>query len=240
MTTTAPGDTLSPRIEAVERELREVHAGLAAGRRTRLFVLLLVIAFVIAITLMFYSLYARVTSEQFVQDLSTAAQAHLEANKNIYTHEVQTLLDNAKPVLRTAFEAQMEKDMPRFSAAVGTERQVLVDNLRPELEELVKAQYDETLTSFRQTLADQFPEAKDPVVQNRIKDNLDAALTGLVDRYYVNQFQTQMQALSDTWEKFPVADAPGPEDAPLTDQLIGLLLEIMKDRLANPPEEAML
>lgn len=237
MTTAAAGDALSPRIDAVERELGEVYAGLAASRRSRLLILALVVAFVVAIAWMFYSLYARVTSEAFLAELQAAGQTHLEENQEIYAAEAQKLADFSGPVLLNAFKTQTEQDMPKYSAAIEAQRQALLDDLQPQIEELVNEKYGEVLASFQQTLSEQFPEAKDPEVQERILANLEVAMRGLVEKYYVQQFQTQMQAMYETWDNFPVADAPTANDAPLTDQLIGYLLEIMTYKLANPPQD---
>ena len=239
MSDSGSGD-LSLRIGEVEREVREVHAGLAAGKRTRLIVLLLLIAFSIGIGWMFYSLYQRVTSKQFTDGLTEAAQKHMEANQQVYSAEVQKLVDTSTPVLTKAFMEQTQKDMPKYTAALDSQRQELMDNLRPQLEELINKKYAEILEGYSEILIEEFPEAKDPEVQDRIMKSMEVAVDGLVKEYYVDQFKSQMEEMYASWEDFPVADKPQAGEAELSDQLIGFLLEIVTVKLANPSGEVAL
>lgn len=241
MTNAASGDPLSPRIDAVEKELKEVHDGLAAGHRTRRCVFLLVLLFVFGVFGMFYRLYQRVASQEFTESLTAAAQEHLKQNERVYRDHAQKLVEYARPILQQAFSDQVDKDMPKYTAAIDEQRQVLIKNLQPGLRERLDARYAEVLSSYEQRLADEFPQAQDPEVQQRIHVSLERAMDGLVEDYYITQFQTRLDDIHKSWSEFPVADPPQEGDEPLSTQLIGILLEILTHQLTGAaPDEGVL
>ncbi|MEO2015958.1 MAG: hypothetical protein ABGZ53_16485 [Fuerstiella sp.] len=227
---------LGDRIKAIETEVREVQSALKASRKSRRIIMLFFLVFILAVGLMFYQLVSRIQSEEFQSELSTLAQAHLDDNMNIYQNEVQTLVDTVSPVLMKAFRDRLDEDMPLYTEALNEHKDLLVENLRPKLEGLVKDRYGEILVSFEDVIAEEFPEAADPQVQQRIQQNLETGMSKLVQKYYIDSLQLSLEDLLATWDAFPPADPPGEGMESVSQQLIGALMEMVTQRIAAKEE----
>lgn len=225
---------LITRIHAVESEVTAVRKALAASRNTRLLILLLLILFVVGMTWLFLGLAERVRSEKFQEALLTQAQQHLEDNSQQYANEMQKLVDSATPVLTKAVRDQFERDARKYSAAVAEQREIMVRQLRPEMGKLVENRYNTMLNGLEGVLADEFPEAKDPVIQERLQRSLRKAVSNMVKHYYLDELEEQVDQLVTVWDSFPAAEAPSPDEAPAANQLIGYMLEILSRRLTSP------
>ncbi|MDG2130077.1 MAG: hypothetical protein P8K08_18910 [Fuerstiella sp.] len=227
---------LADRIEAIESEVREVQSAINASRKSRRIIMLFFLLFVLAIGLAFYQLVNRLQSESFQTDLATLAQTHLDEHTDIYTNEVQLLVDTTSPVLVEALRSRFEEDKPRYTSTLDEHRDILVENVRPKLEGLVQERYGEILVSFEGVIAEEFPDAADPAVQARIQDNLESGMSKLVQKYYVDSIQTRLEGIMATWDTFPPADPPGEGMESLSEQLIGALLEMLSQRIAEKEE----
>ncbi len=227
---------LGDRIKAIETEVREVQSALKASRKSRRIIMLFFLVFILAVGLMFYQLVSRIRSEDFQSQLSTLAQAHMDDHMPIYQNEVQILVDTVSPVLMKAFRDRLDEDMPLYTEAVNEHRDLLVENLRPKLEGLVKDRYGEILVSFEDVIAEEFPEAADPQVQQRIQQNLETGMSKLVQKYYIDSLQTSLENILATWDTFPPADPPGEGMESVSQQLIGALMEMLTDRIAAKEE----
>jgi hypothetical protein len=224
------------RIKAIETEVREVQSAINASRKSRRIIMLFFLVFILAVGLMFYQLVARIQSESFQNELATLAQTHLSDHTDIYTNEVQILVDTTSPVLMEALRSRFEEDKPRYTAALDEHRDILVENVRPKLEGLVKERYGEILVSFEGVIVEEFPDAADPAVQARIQDNLEFGVSKLVQKYYVDSIQSRVEGIMATWDAFPPADPPGEGMESLSEQLIGALMEMLSQRIAEKEE----
>ncbi|MDG1895206.1 MAG: hypothetical protein P8J37_09875 [Fuerstiella sp.] len=227
---------LADRIKAIETEVREVQSAIKASRKSRRTIMLFFLVFLVAVCLMFYQLVNRLQSETFHNELATLAQTHLDEHTDIYTNEVQILVDTVSPVLVEALRSRFEEDKPLYTEALEEHRDTLVENVRPKLEGLVKDRYGEILVSFEGVIAEEFPEAADSAVQARIQDNLEYGMSKLVQKYYVDSIQYRPENLMATWDEFPPADPPGEGMESLSEQLIGALMEMLSQRIAEKEE----
>ena len=55
----------------------------------------------------------------------------------------------------------------------------------------------------------------------------------LVKKYYVDEMESQYRQLYSTWDAFPAAETPKPDELPLEDQLKGVLLDMLRYKLAH-------
>ena len=224
---------LAVRIHAVETEINSVKKAIRAGARARLLILLLLIAFVVGVGLLFYQLVERVKSRDFQQEVLTLAQKHLENNSDEYAAEMQKLVENATPVITKALKDRAERDADRYTDVVTQERDKLVKNMRPKLNRLVQARYKSGMQGLEDALAQELPEAKDPVVQKRVRESVELAMNNLVDEYYLDEMEAQVRLADIRWKGFPAAEAPGAEDASAMNQLIGCFLEMLTRQLSR-------
>jgi len=224
---------LTARIQAVEKEVAAVRQALRSGRNTRLIILLLLVVFVIGITTLYYQLVSRVQSRTFQQALVSHAQTYLEENGAEYSAEVEKLVSNVTPVLTEALQDQVKRDMPRYTEAIAAEREELVNNLKPELKKLVQARYKSGIGEIRELLVAEFPDAKDPVVQNRLEGSIQRALEKMVQEYYLDDVDAQVASAVKVWDIFPAAEEPDKDEAGPARQLIGCLLEMLSRRLSH-------
>lgn len=233
MTDSVTNADLAVRIHAVESEVTAVKKAIKATANARRLILLFVILFVVGVCLLFFQLVKRVQSAEFREEALSRAQQHLELNADTYAAEMQKLVEAATPVLTTAVKEQAERDADRYSEVVAQERDRLVKKLRPQLNDMVQARYESGLKGLDSLLSDEFPEAKDPVVQERLRNSVELAMNHMVDQYYLDEMEAQVQTASIRWEGFPTAEAPAAGEPSAANQLIGCLLEMLTRRLSH-------
>lgn len=229
-------ETLSQKSEVLERETAAVIAGLAKAKRVNRFVFLGVLVVLCAVGCMFYfGMYKRVTSEETLNELGDLAQKQLDNNMAGYQSELNRLVEFARPELTEAFQAQVQKDMPKFEAALNEERQVLVENLQKRLRERLVARQTEILGKFEGILKEEFPLIDDEQKHDRMMANVKTAMEQLVQKYYVDELREQLEAMYEVWDTFPVADpiTEGDGQDPLADQAFGYLLELLQVKLSG-------
>ena len=147
--------------------------------------------------------------------------------------EVQTLSEKITPVITKAFYEQAKKDTPKLTLAMNKERELLMKNVQARLEKQINDQYAKVLTDYETILITEFPKAEDDNIRRRVMANFREAMNRMVKKFYADQFQTELQAMYDTWDEFPVADAVDEGDVPMEDQLVGYLLELTTLKLSG-------
>lgn len=223
---------LVKRVDAVDQEIGALSAALARARSTRLGIFLGFLIVAGGGTYAFYQLAEKFRSEENINKLGELAQQHLDENKDRYIGEVRTLVDQATPVLTKAFFEQAKQDTPKYTAALEQQREALLTNLATRLEEQITTHYQAILSRHRGIIKEQFPDLTDEQL-GRVALNLEKAAKQLVEKYYVDQMSAELDAMYQAWDRFPVADPPGPNDLPLEDQLVGYLLEIVTMKLTS-------
>lgn len=221
------------RVAGVESSVRDLQAALSASRTSRRVILAMVLALIVLIGWLFGGLGARLQSDEYKQELSAEGQKYLENNSAEYMKEVQTLVDGVTPKLTKAFYDQAQADTPRYVRALNRERETLLKNLESRLEKQVNDKYEQVLADYEAILIEEFPDAKDEHVRRRVTANFRESLKKLIAKFYADQFREELQSLYDTWDSFPVAPAPDPDDLPLEKQLFAHLLDLTSIKLAS-------
>lgn len=221
------------RIESLETQVRQLEAALTAARNIRLMFIAGVLILMGLIIYLFMGLFRKVTSQEFQTAVMNEAQARLEVEQETYMNHVKTVVDGASPVVTKAFYEQTKNDMPKYTAAIDTERETFAEQIKTQLETQLRAHYSEQLAANEARLVAEFPELKDDAFRERVMASLDQALGELASKYYTDQLGAAIGGIYEDWDQFPPVDPPTRSDPPLGDQLIGTLLELLSHRLAQ-------
>jgi membrane-associated HD superfamily phosphohydrolase len=219
-------EVLERHVESVEAQTRAISNALTRSRQTRLGIFLGFLLLVCAISYSFYKLGENFRSEENLNKMGELAQRHLDDNTDRYVGEVKMLVDNSLPVLKNAFMEQAKQDTPKYTAAIETQRDELLASLPKELENQITQHYQDILKRHERILKEEFPDLTDEQLV-RVAANLEKATKRLVEKYYVDRMSGELEALYQTWDRFPPADPPGPNDPELGQQMIGCMMELM-------------
>jgi hypothetical protein len=218
--------------EAIAREADALKAALGRSRTTRLVMALAAVAFVVFFSLLFYRQAARLQTEAYLNSLLEVAQSRLEDRTDTYMGEVQLLVNSASPVMTQAFYSQAKQDLPAYLSAVEAERDALVVSLRQIASEKLDQHHAAILGRYEGILREEFPDF-DEEQYGRMVDNLEVALSRLTERYYVDELEQQLNALYDSWDRFPMAEESSPGDPPLEDLFVGELIDLLQKKLTE-------
>jgi hypothetical protein len=221
------GSAIDARVQAVQGQVAALEAALTASRKSRQIILFGLVAVIAVVAYLFYGLANQLRSEEYITKLSAQAQTYANDNADSYMREVKTLTDEITPVITKAFYAQAKRDMPKLTLALNKERELLMKNVQARLEKQINDQYAKILTDYEKIVLTEFPKAEDDVIRRRVMANFKEAMNRMVKRFYADQFKKELQAMYDTWDEFPIADAVDEGDVPMEDQLVGYLLELM-------------
>lgn len=227
------GSTIDARVQAVQGQVAALESALSASRKSRQIILVGLVAVIAVVAYLFCGLANQLRSEEYITKLSEEAQTYANDNADSYMREVKTLTDNVTPVITKAFYAQAKKDTPKLTLAMNKERELLMKNVQARLEKQINDQYAKVLADYEKILVTEFPKAEDDNIRRRVMANFREAMNRMVKRFYADQFQEELQAMYDTWDEFPVADAVEEGDVPLEDQLVGYLLELTTLKLSG-------
>lgn len=227
------GSTIDARVQAVQGQVAALESALSASRKSRQIILVGLVAVIAVVAYLFYGLANQLRSEEYITKLSEEAQTYANDNADSYMREVKTLTDNVTPVITKAFYAQAKKDTPKLTLAMNKERELLMKNVQARLEKQINDQYAKVLADYEKILITEFPKAEDDKIRRRVMANFREAMNRMVKKFYADQFQAELQAMYDTWDEFPVADAADEGDVPLEDQLVGYLLELTTLKLSG-------
>ena len=123
-------EDVTEKVKALEQEYAALRAAMTRSRYTRLIIFLGAVGLVGVIGWMFYSFAVDVTSKDYQEQLLTLAKERLEKNKDDYIKQVKLLVDHSAPKLKDAFYSQTKKDMPKYTAAFGAQRDAFRDNVQ--------------------------------------------------------------------------------------------------------------
>ncbi|NOX55273.1 MAG: hypothetical protein GXP27_12715 [Planctomycetes bacterium] len=222
---------LTAQVEALEKEFQKVLRATARGKRVRLVILLLVLLFICVVFWAFWGLANRVRSQENLNEIMALAQERMGGTGGTLQREATRLVENVQPVLLEALQKQIEKDMPRYQEEFTKQQKILLENLRAELQKKFTHPDQQLLDQYMEILVEEFPEAKDEQLQQRVVGNLTRAMEDMVAKYYVDEFEAQLNEMYETWEEFPVADPPAEGDLPLAQQMLYLLGDLFKPRI---------
>lgn len=233
---TAGGGNATSDLEAIVDESARLMKELAFSRKIRRLLMLGFLLFVGVSGWKFYELYQRVRSPENLNEITRLAQTKLQDNSDRYAKEVQTLVEQATPIITEAFYKQAKQDLPAFLRRAGEQRDILVTNLQERLTTRMDEHYHGILDRHEKILEEELPSAKDPEARQRLRTNLGIVFDRMVQRYYGDELKGQLVALYDRWDHFPAAAEPtGPGEPSLEDQFIGTLLDLLAHKLTQAP-----
>lgn len=227
------GSAIDARVQAVQGQVAALESALRASRKSRQIILVGLVAVIAVVAYLFYGLANQLQSEEYITKLSEEAQTYANNNSDSYMREVKALTDSVTPIVTKAFYAQAKRDTPKLTLAMNKERELLMKNVQARLEKQINDQYAKVLADYEKILLTEFPKAEDDMIRRRVMANFREAMNRMVKKFYADQFQTELQAMYDTWDEFPVADAVDEGDVPMEDQLVGYLLELTTLKLSG-------
>ena len=225
-------ENLEQQIEKLTREFDGMMAAYASGRRTRLLVFLVAVVFVCGVAYVFYRSGKELTTDEYREKLTAAAQKQMEVNKERYWQQVEIFVKNSTPVVTEAFNRQATKDMPKFAKLLGQEQDKFTSEIEEQFRQILKKRYDETLTKHEQILRQQFPKANDAEIESMMA-NTKVALDEVLEKNYINELKKQIQEFFDTWHEFPAASAPVKGEHSLPEQFRDELMTLIMIKFAN-------
>jgi len=224
---------LLQQVVVLEQRAAALEQALVIGRWVRTGMLLAIAGVAVYFAWSFFALGKHLQSQPNIDRVLKLAEERLSERSGEYLKEVQTLVDDATPVLSTAFSAQMKKDLPSYMDRLGQERKLFEENLQAKLETYVETQQAKLLTNARGLLEQEFPEAADGKLHGRMLDNLTVAVHELTQKYYVESLKHGLEQMYANWDDFPVAPKAEAGDAPLEDQLVADLLDVLTIKLTQ-------
>ena len=99
--------------------------------------------------------------------------------------------------------------------------------------ELVEKHHEELVRKHEALFIAELPAAQDPKVRDRMMENVVVALDKLVKKYYADEFKRHFTSMSETWNSFPPAALPEKNDHPISEQLMGELMDLVAVKLAR-------
>ena len=143
------------------------------------------------------------------------------------------LVESLTPVITTAITEQSQKDAPLFMQAFDIQQARLSTELPEKMVELVQKHHEELVRKHEALFIAELPAAQDPMVRDRMMENVVIALDKLVKKYYADEFKKHFASMSETWNGFPPATLPEKGDFPISEQLMGELMDLVAVKLAR-------
>ncbi len=223
---------LTKKAEQVDRDTAAVIAAIGRGKRVRLCLTLAGLVLVVGVVWLFANLILQFGDQETLDELSELAEQRLKSNSDAYTGQVKTLVDNASPILKEAFQNQANKDKPIYTAALKEQRDLLQKNLEQRLRDKIQERHQKMLAQYKSILETEFPAAKDEEMRDRMVINFQTALDGLIEKYYIGKFRSAFESMYDTWDNFDIADPAEGSELALEDELYGNLIELLTIKLS--------
>ena len=217
-------DALEKKIGAIEKEVATVKVVIRRASRTRLALLLAVLLVIGGAIWMFYNLAMEFRSEETQKLFAEKASVRAKELSEKAVSSAKELAETSMPVLREAFEKQVEKDMPKYRAALDKEGVALKENLEKELDEKIRAQFDAMSAKYQAILRDEFPDLEDPELLDKMYASLTDIIDGLRKEYYNDKVASQLEGISNKYYEFELADLPKEGEPTLNMQFVASLM----------------
>jgi hypothetical protein len=225
--------SVKQQLDALAQEVARLGAAHAHARHVRMILTVVTFVLCLAIIISFYQLGNRVMGDDNLERLRAVAEKRIEKRSGDYMRQVQLLVDRTSPVIGDAFTRQVKKDMPAYLKMVEHERGQFADEVQATLSAKLKQRYEHALQKHEGILKKEFPQINDPVQHERMMTNLQLALDRALEKHCVTDLKVQFESLYATWDQFPAAPRPRPNDPPLEDQFVGNLLKLLQIKLSN-------
>lgn len=226
------------RVEALIRECDSLRAALKRGQAIRWLLFLGLLGFTLTFGYLFWQLAQRLNGDRFREELVAAAQNRLSERSDEYMNEVRTLIDNSSPAVLEAFSTRANEDTPAFLQAVQKEGDGLVADLTAQVRATVENHLKSTLEKYQGEMVEEIPALKDEQLRARLSANLVQAAQKASEKYFVNELESRVKTIYDTWDRFPAADPEMTQGQRTADLIIGELFELTKQLLLEEDRAA--
>lgn len=217
-------DAIEKKIGAIEKEVATVKVVIRRASRTRLALLLAVLLVIGGSIWMFYSLAMEFGTEDVKQEFREMATARAEELSEKAIESAKGLAEQSLPVLRKAFEDQVNKDMPEYRKALEEEGTILRKNLEAELNTKIQAHFEESSEKYQAILREEFPDLEDPELLDKLYESFADIMDGLRQEYYNDKVASQLEGISDKYMKFEMAELPKEGEPSLNMQFVASLM----------------
>ena len=228
-----PPNDVAARVEAVARESQAVTAALQKGRNVRLLLLVLLVALCVISVKSYYGLFAKMQEKEQLDAFAKKAEQRLTERSDLFTKEIETLVNHSAPTISKAFAERATKDMPLFLDAAGNQRDQLAENLQKKIEERLIAHHKKLLEKHAKLTNEEYPDIQDAETRDRMMANILVVVDRAAKKYIIQEFETELNELFVKWDHFPIADLPEKGELPLEDQFIGNLIELLQLKLVQ-------
>ena len=256
---TADQDQLAQKISAVERDAMAIGAALTRARQFRLGLFLILFA-VIAIFVWKYVAFAQTFAEQETLDafVATAKEKFIGGQniedvvkKKIFGDEdPQTaittvftdLAETTGEKVRGIISDRIRLDMGLYTAALHEQRVQLAENLEKGLNDLINEHAEKLLDQHGEILQEKFKDRSQFSEEQLglVIYNMDEAIKRMLQQYYVEEIQSELDALFARYDKFPVAEAVATDDDSLQRQLLQKIAQLLSVKLSRTPEAVVI
>jgi hypothetical protein len=217
-------DALEKKIGAIEKEVATVKVAIRRSSRTRLLLLVAALVIIGVAIGMFWNLAKELGSKENLDLLANKAGERAKDTTDRAVDHAKALAENAVPVLQKAFTEQVNKDMPKYRAALDREGMALKENLETELDKKIRAHVDEASVKYQAILREEFPDLENP----ELLDKMYASITDIMDRlaneYYNEKVAQALEGINDKWLKFEMAELPAEGEPSFDRQFIASLM----------------
>lgn len=217
-------DAIEKKIGAIEKEVATVKVVIRRASRTRLALLLAVLLVIGGSIWMFYSLAMEFGSEDVKKEFREMATARAQELSDKAIDNAKGLAEQSIPVLREAFEKQVEKDMPLYQEALNEEGTILRENLERELDKKIKAKFDEMSVKYQAILREEFPDLEDPELLDKMYGSFADIIDGLRQEYYNEKVASQIDGISKKYMDFEMAELPKEGEPSVNMQFVASLM----------------
>jgi hypothetical protein len=228
---TAENEVLLKKVGALGDEVKAMKVAMQRSSRTRLLLLLLVVAFLAVSIWMFYKLALRFGSQENLDLLAAKARERLNQTADPAMKQFQAMVDYCTPVLTKAFSEQAQADMPKYTEVLNEQRETLVKNLQSRLGDRVNARWEATGDRYEAILREEFPQVENADLIVQMYASLEQIMEKLVAKHYSDEIRQEVEGISDTWNNFEMADFPAEGKPPLEQEFLAELLQLAAYRL---------
>jgi len=228
---TAENEALLKRVGALNEEVKAMKVAMRRAGRTRLLLLLLVVAFLAASIWMFYRLALQLVSQENRDLLAAKARERLNQTADPAMKQFQAMVDHCTPVLTKAFSEQAQADMPKYTRVLEEQQELLVKNLQTRLDERLNARWEAVSDRYEAILREEFPDVQDTDLIVQMYASLEQIIEKLVAKHYSDEIRQEVEGITNTWNDFEMAEDPALGEPPLEQQFLAALLQLAAYRL---------
>ena len=152
------------------------------------------------------------------------ASARAEELSDKALDNAQGLAKQALPVLRKAFEDQVNEDTPAYRKALQEEGDILRKNLEAELNTKIQAHFEQSSEKYQAILREEFPDLEDPELLDKVYDSFADIMDGLRQEYYNDKVAAELEGISDKYMNFEMAEPPKEGEPSINMQFVASLM----------------